>query len=71
MTGVRLGIILEALSAIVTGLAIGFSASWKLTLVTLCFAPVISMAGKFRNQNEGKAGKSKEKGSFTEQGGQV
>ena len=71
MTGVRIGIILQALSAIVTALAIVFPAGWKLSLVVLCFVPLLMFAGLLQGQKQGKAGQSKAKGSFSEQGGQL
>ena len=71
MTGVRIGIILQALSAVVTALAIAFPAGWKLSLVVLCFVPLMMFTGLLQGQKQGKAGQSKAKGSFTEQGGQV
>jgi len=71
LTGVRIGIILQGISATITGLIIGFISSWKLTLVTLCFSPIMLLAGKFRGYKEGKGTRSKTKQSFIEQGGQV
>lgn len=55
----------------VTALAIAFAAGWKLTLIVLCFVPLIMFSGMMQGQKQGKAGQAKEKGSFTEQGGQV
>jgi ABC-type bacteriocin/lantibiotic exporter with double-glycine peptidase domain len=71
LTGVRIGIILQALSAITTALIIAFSSSWKLTLVVCCFVPLMMFTGAIQGQKRGKAGQSKDKGSFPEQGGQV
>ncbi len=71
MTGVRIGIILQAISALVTALIISFSAGWRLTLIILCFVPLMMAMGKFQGKKQGSAGESKDKGSFTEQGGQV
>ena len=67
----RIGIILQAMSALATALAIAFPASWKLTLVLLCFVPLMVATGKLQAKKQGAAGESKDKGSFTEQGGQV
>ena len=55
----------------VTALAIAFSASWKLTLIVTCFVPMMMFSGVLQGQKQGKADQSKDKGSFTEQGGQV
>lgn len=71
LTGVRIGIILQALSAMITALVIGFSSSWKLTLIVVCFVPLMMFTGVLQGQKQGKAGQSKEQGSFTEQGGEV
>jgi thiosulfate reductase cytochrome b subunit len=71
MTAVRIGIILQALSALVTALVISFTAGWRLALVIICFIPLMLFSGKFRGQKQGKAGQAKEKDSFSEQGGQV
>ncbi len=71
MTGVRIGIILQAISALVTALIIAFSAGWKLSLIVLCFVPLMMAMGKFQRKKQGSADKTKDKGSFTEQGGQV
>lgn len=71
LTGVRIGIILQALSAMITALAIAFSAGWKLSFILLCFIPLMMFSGKMQGQKQGKADESKKNGSFTEQGGQV
>ncbi len=71
MTGVRIGIILQALSAIVTALAIAFSSGWKLSFIVICFVPLMMFTGKLQGHKQGTAGQAKDKGSFTEQGGQV
>jgi ABC-type multidrug transport system fused ATPase/permease subunit len=55
---------LQAVSAIVTALAIAFSSGWKLTLVVLCFVPLLMLNGILYGRTQGKD-------SFTEQGGQV
>ncbi len=71
MTGVRIGIILQAISAMVTALAIAFPASWRLALVVICFVPLMMFSGKLQGQNQGRVGQSRDKDSFTEKGGQV
>ena len=71
LTGVRIGIILQALSAFVAALIIAFSAGWQLTLIILCFIPPMIMMGKIQGQKHAKAGQAKSKGSLTEQGSQV
>ncbi|CAF2623577.1 unnamed protein product [Rotaria sp. Silwood2] len=70
MTGVRIGILFQALSALVTALVIAFMSGWKLTFVVLCFVPLITFAGKMQGKKQSKAGKSNGKDSFSELGGQ-
>lgn len=71
MTGIRIGIIVQTVSTTITALTIAFVSSWKLTVVLLCFIPVLALAGKASGQQEADAGQSKSKTSFNEQGGQV
>jgi len=71
MTGVRIGIILQAVGAAVTALVIAFSAGWKLTLVVICFVPLMIFSGILQGRKQSNIAKSKSKDSFTEQGGQV
>jgi ABC-type bacteriocin/lantibiotic exporter with double-glycine peptidase domain len=71
MTGVRIGIMLQALSATITALAIAFSAGWKLTLVIICFIPLMLLTGIFQGRKQSNIAKAKNKSSLTEQGGQV
>ena len=67
----RIGIILQAVSAIVTALGIAFDSGWKLTLVIICFIPLMMFSGVIQGRKQGNAGTTKDKGSFTEQGGEV
>ncbi len=71
MTGIRAGIILQAISAATVALIFGFIASWKLTLVVLCYSPIMILSGKIRVRKAPESAKSKDKNSFVEQGGQV
>uniref|UniRef100_A0A5K3EJJ9 ABC transporter domain-containing protein n=3 Tax=Mesocestoides corti TaxID=53468 RepID=A0A5K3EJJ9_MESCO len=41
VTGVQLGTLMEAISLITASLVIGFVNSWALSLVNLCFAPIL------------------------------
>ncbi|CAF3949500.1 unnamed protein product [Rotaria sordida] len=70
MTGVRIGIILQVLSATITCLAIAFSVGWKLTFVVICFVPLILFTGILHGRKQSNIAQSKDKNSFTEQGGQ-
>ena len=71
MTGVRIGIMIQAITAMVTALAIAFASGWKLTLVILCFIPLLMFSGKMQGAKQAKAGKAKDKDAFDEIGGQV
>jgi ABC-type bacteriocin/lantibiotic exporter with double-glycine peptidase domain len=71
MTGLRIGIILQALSALITALAIAFSSGWKLAFIVICFIPLLMFSGMIQGKKQGTTDKTKVKGSFTEQGGQV
>ena len=71
MTGVRIGIILQALSATITALAVAFSAGWKLTFIVICFVPFMIFSGILQGKKQSTIAQSKDNGSFVEQGGQV
>ena len=71
MTGVRIGIILQALSATITALAVAFSAGWKLTFIVICFVPLIIFSGILQGKKQSTSAQSKDNGYFAEQGGQV
>lgn len=71
MTGVRIGIIFQAVGAMVTALAISFASGWKLTLIIICFFPLVIFYGKIQGQKQANAGKTSDTDSLTEKGGQV
>lgn len=71
MTGVRVGVIFQSISATITALIVAFTASWKLTLVVLCFVPMIVLTGILEGKKQKNIGQSKTKSSLSEQGGQV
>ncbi len=71
LTGVRIGIILQAFSAMIAALTIAFSSSWKLAFIVICFIPILMFSGIIQGKKQSKVGQSKDKDSFTEQGGQV
>lgn len=59
--GPRLGMTLMSLSSILTGVIIAFIYSWKLTLVVLCFFPLLVIGGALQMKMlNGAAGKNKE-----------
>ncbi|CAF3805471.1 unnamed protein product [Adineta steineri] len=70
MTGIRIGIIFQSIGASIAGLIISFATSWKLTFVSLSFAPIIILAGMLRSQIEDNDKQSKDKISFAELAGQ-
>uniref|UniRef100_A0A8D2LX21 ABC-type xenobiotic transporter n=1 Tax=Varanus komodoensis TaxID=61221 RepID=A0A8D2LX21_VARKO len=43
--GIKIGIIIEVFSTFVSGIIIAFAYGWKLTLVTLCIAPLLVASG--------------------------
>jgi ATP-binding cassette subfamily B (MDR/TAP) protein 11 len=71
LTGVRIGILCQEISGLVVALVISFLASWRLSLVIVSFLPLMAVVEEFQAKKNGSAGESKDKGSFTEQGGQV
>ena len=71
-TGPTLGAIFTAIGALIAALVISFSAGWKLTLVILCFAPLMVLTGVIQGQQVSKAaGKKKASTSDAEEGGKV
>lgn len=44
-SGVRLGMILQSISAMACGLTIGFIYSWQLSLLIIAFGPFMVVAG--------------------------
>ena len=71
MTGLRIGIIFQALSTMITALAIAFSSGWKLAFIIICFVPLIIFTGVLQGKKHGKSDQAKAKASFVEQGEQV
>ena len=63
--------IFQSISGVILGIVLGCLASWKLTLVILCFSPILILAGNIRGRKVAKTGQSKEKDTFAKQGGQV
>ena len=71
-TGATFGAILNAIGAVVTALVISFTAGWKLTLVILCFTPLMVFTGIIQGpQVSQAAGKKKTSTSDAEDGGKV
>jgi ATP-binding cassette subfamily B (MDR/TAP) protein 1 len=71
-TGPTLVAILNAVGAVVTALVISFTAGWKLTLVILCFTPLMVFTGIIQGQQMSKAaGNKKAATSDAEDGGKV
>ncbi|CAF1396285.1 unnamed protein product [Adineta steineri] len=70
MTDASLSIILQALSVLITTLAIAFSSGWKLAFIVTCFIPLMMVLGKIQVQRQSKASETKTKNSYVEEGGQ-
>jgi hypothetical protein len=68
---VRIGTILPAGGAALTALIIAFASGWKLTLVALCFVPLLLLNGLFQGQKHAQHQDDNKEGSLSEQGGQV
>lgn len=70
-----MGIIFNALGAIICALTIAFLAGWKLTLVVLCFTPLMVFSGILQGRRMSAAKKQKDKKteniSLEERGGMV
>ena len=71
LTGPTLAAILTAVGALVTALVISFTAGWKLTLVVLCFTPLMVFSGIIQGQQISQAGQKKSGTSDAEDGGKV
>lgn len=71
MTGITIGAFLNAVGTLAAGLVISFLAGWKLTLVLLCFTPLIVMTGFMLGQRVAKAGQKKSLSSHAEYGSMV
>jgi hypothetical protein len=67
----RIGIILQALGAVITALVIAFVANWKLAFVNSCFIPMLMLSGIIQGQKQSAKKESDDEISFIEQGGQV
>ncbi|CAF1394040.1 unnamed protein product [Adineta ricciae] len=69
-TGPTFGAILNSVGALITALVISFIAGWKLTLVILCFTPLMIFTGIIQGQQFSKAsGNKKSATSSAEDGG--
>jgi membrane protein implicated in regulation of membrane protease activity len=70
-----MGIIFNAVGAIICALIISFLAGWKLTLVILVFTPLMVFSGMLQGRRMNNAKKSKDKKleniSWSEKGGMV
>jgi ATP-binding cassette, subfamily B (MDR/TAP), member 1 len=70
-TGPTLSAGLTGLGALITALIISFLAGWKLTLVILCFTPLMVLTGVIQGRQITDAGKKKAGTSSAEDGGKV
>jgi ABC-type bacteriocin/lantibiotic exporter with double-glycine peptidase domain len=71
LTGVRLNALFSSLGALILALFIAFTSGWKLTLVVLCFTPLLILSGYLQGRTQSKADQSKTAKSFAEEGGRV
>ena len=71
MTGVTIGTFLNAIGTAVAGLVVAFTAGWKLTLVLLCFTPLIVIAGIVQGATLAKASQQRQVSSYAETGSKV
>ncbi|CAF0957991.1 unnamed protein product [Didymodactylos carnosus] len=72
LSGLRIGVILNAVGAVIMALSIAFAASWKLTLIILLFVPLMIFSGILQGQRmaQKKSDSGKNNGnSWPEQGG--
>jgi len=68
-TGVRIGSIIQNLVGMGVGVGIAFFASWKLSLLTLCFIPLVAAAGSVQMLQLG--GTNKELANLYEASGKI
>ncbi|CAF1561503.1 unnamed protein product, partial [Rotaria magnacalcarata] len=73
LSGVRMGVIFNAVGAIVCSLTIAFQAGWKLTFIVLLFVPLMVFSGILQGKRMTDTKKSNEKNnsklSWSEKGG--
>lgn len=66
-----MNVLFSSLGAVILALIVAFMAGWKLTLVVLCFTPLLILSGYLQGRTQSKAGQSKTAKSFAEEGGRV
>ena len=64
-------VLFSSAGALIFALSIAFKAGWKLTLVVLCFTPLLVLSGYLQGRSQSKAARSKTAKSFAEQAGKV
>ncbi|CAF1189276.1 unnamed protein product [Adineta ricciae] len=70
LSGIRIGVILQAFGALLTAIVISFQAGWKLSCVMFCFAPLMAFSGLLQGQSQSKSGKTKSSSNWADQGSQ-
>ncbi|UJR19545.1 hypothetical protein I4U23_022675 [Adineta vaga] len=68
LTGILITIFSSS-GALIFTLIVAFLAGWKLTLVVLCFTPLLILSGYLQGRTQSKAGQSKRTKSFAVEGG--
>ncbi|CAF1371247.1 unnamed protein product, partial [Didymodactylos carnosus] len=58
LTGIRIGMIVQACGAILTALVVSFQAGWKLSFVMLCFAPLLIFSGLLQGKVDSRQSKA-------------
>jgi ABC-type bacteriocin/lantibiotic exporter with double-glycine peptidase domain len=66
-----MNVLFTSLGALIFALIVAFLAGWKLTLIVLCFTPVLILSGYLQGRTQSKAGQSKTAKTFAEEGGRV
>ena len=68
-TGIRIGVITQAMTTITGALVISFVYVWELTLAVMVFVPVMILTGKVQHRLQ--TGYSKQDKAGAEEGGKV
>ncbi|UJR11965.1 hypothetical protein I4U23_016143 [Adineta vaga] len=70
LSGIRIGVTLQAFGSLLTAIIISFQAGWKLSFVMFCFAPLMVLSGLLQGQSQSKSGKTKSANNWADQGAQ-
>ena len=70
LSGARVEVILQTMGAALTAIIISFSCGWKLTLVILCFAPILMLNSVFQGKKHATVDPTSSTASLAEHAGQ-